>query len=364
MDSLLIPKHVFVERCVSDSQVVRNIKKNFPNCRLQVVDQISELKNATCDQDNEAIEIINFKGKFLKPCPGTKNYICCGYKILHFGEQCSVGCRYCILQAYFSTTRLKLFANWDRMLSETDSVLRSCPEKFFRIGTGEFTDSLLLDPVTEFSRVIVPFFARYENCVLELKTKTDHIEWLEGLPHRGRTIVAWSMNAPLVATRHEGRAAPLERRIQCGKTCLEWGYRLAFHFDPMIFYEGWEKDYREAVDLIFENVASERIVWISLGCFRFMPALKNIIEEKYPNIDMIYGEFIQGLDGKMRYFKDIRIMMYRKMLEWIHGYDPGVCVYLCMESPEVWEATFGFNPSEKGGLPGMLDVAAQSKCGD
>ena len=361
MNPKLIPRDIFVEKSVIDQPIIHNIRKNHAECRLHFVDHIIPGES---DEDRPAIEVIDFKGKFLKPCPGTRNYICCGYQILHFGEQCSIGCTYCILQAYFSSTRLRLFANWDRMLNETKSVLKNNPQRFFRIGTGEFTDSLLLDPITEFSTLIVPFFALFPNCVLELKTKTDHIELLKDLDHRGRTIVAWSLNSNRVIFREEGLAVPLSRRLECAKRCMEWGYRLAFHFDPMIYYEGWEVDYREVIDLVFSNTDPDKIVWISLGCFRFMPALKNIIEEKYPGSDIIYGEFIQGLDGKMRYFKDIRIEMYSKMLEWIREHDPDVCVYLCMESPEIWKAAFGFVPAEKGGLPKMLDMAAQTKCGD
>ncbi len=357
----MIPKDITVERAVKDFRIVQNITRNCPDCRLKVVDRVDQDKN---DDSTRSIEIIDFKGKFLKPCPGTRNYICCGYKILHFGEQCSIGCRYCILQAYFTSTKLRLFANWHQMLEETETVLKENGDRFFRIGTGEFTDSLLLDPLTEFSRLIVPFFSHFSNSILELKTKTDHITNLEGLEHGGRTIVAWSMNSHLVTARDEGLAVPLERRIECAKMCLEWGYRLAFHFDPMIYYDGWERDYKEVVDLIFNNICSKRIVWISLGCFRFMPALKGLIELKYPDSNIVYGEFIQGLDGKMRYFKDIRVMMYKKMVEWITDYDPDLCVYLCMESPEIWKSAFGFNPAERGGLPKMLDQAAQAKCGE
>ena len=361
MNPALIPKDVYIEKSVADFPIVRNIRKNHANSNIHIVDKIYP---GIADDRTPAIEVIDFKGRFLKPCPGTKNYICCGYRILHFGEQCSVGCTYCILQAYFSSNRLRLFANWDQMLEETEHVLKENSRTFFRIGTGEFTDSLLLDPITEFSKIVVPFFAHFPNCVLELKTKTDHVDHLEGLKHAGRTIVAWSMNSRRIISSEEGRAVSLERRLECARLCVNWGYRLAFHFDPMIYYEGWEEGYREVIELIFDKLDPEKIVWISLGCFRFMPALKNIIEEKYPESNIIYGEFILGIDGKMRYFKDIRIMMYKKMVKWITDFAPGVCVYLCMESREIWEKAFGFTPDRRGGLPKMLDKAAQFKCGD
>ncbi|OQY57486.1 MAG: hypothetical protein B6245_16810, partial [Desulfobacteraceae bacterium 4572_88] len=59
------------------------------------------------------------------------------------------------------------------------------------------------------------------------------------------------------------------------------------------------------------------VVWISLGTFRFMPSLKPIIQDRFPDSKIIYGEFIPGLDGKMRYFKPLRIRLY-------HGVRDGI----------------------------------------
>ena len=359
MHPVFVPKRVVVEKTKIDAPVVANIMKNVPGIEVEMVERmpISPL------YDPGSIEIVDFKGDLLRACPGTRRYICCGYKILHFGLQCSVGCTYCILQAYYNTPNLRLFANWTQMCEDVRNKVSMNPDVFFRVGTGEFTDSLLLDPYTEFSSVIVPLFSEFQNAILELKTKTHHIKNLEKQPHCGRTIVSWSMNSLPVVRKEEGFAVSIEQRLQAAKTCESWGYRLGFHFDPIIFYQGWEEDYKLIVDKIFKTLGSSRIVWISLGCFRFMPSLKSFIQSKYPRSSIVYGEFVPGLDGKMRYFKKIRVEIYRKMYRWISSYNPGVCVYLCMEGRDVWKEALGFTPEEKGGLSAMLDGAAKEKCG-
>jgi spore photoproduct lyase len=105
------------------------------------------------------------------------------------------------------------------------------------------------------------------------------------------------------------------------------------------------------------------VVWISLGTFRFMPDLKPIIQDRFPESKIVYGEFINGLDGKMRYFKPLRIALYRRIIRCIQEIAPAVTVYFCMEDDEVWQKTFGFIPSEKGGLENMLDQSAIAHCG-
>jgi spore photoproduct lyase len=138
---------------------------------------------------------------------------------------------------------------------------------------------------------------------------------------------------------------------------------LGFHFDPLIIYKGCEEEYRYVIEQIFKHVSSDNIVWISLGTFRYMPPLKSIIQKRFPDSKIVYGEFIPGLDGKMRYFKPLRIALYRKMVSWIKEFAPRVLIYLCMEDEEVWQKSLGFMPSDRGGLPKMLDEAAVKHCG-
>jgi spore photoproduct lyase len=301
------------------------------------------------------------KGAFLKDCPGTRFYTCCGYKILNIGTFCNMDCSYCILQAYFHPPLLQYFVNTDDLCSELDKLFAS--NRVYRVGTGEFTDSLLWEPWTNLSNLLVPKFSDQNCAVLELKTKTSAIAGLKRLTHNRKTIVSWSLNTDPVIRKEELRTVSLLTRLKAASKCESWGYPLGFHFDPLIIYKGCEEEYRYVIEQIFKHVSSDNIVWISLGTFRYMPPLKSIIQKRFPDSKIVYGEFIPGLDGKMRYFKPLRIALYRKMVSWIKEFAPRVLIYLCMEDEEVWQKSLGFMPSDRGGLPKMLDEAAVKHCG-
>ena len=354
------PSRVIVEAEVAGSPLVATLRRNLPLASFEVVDRLPE---GSVPFSPEILEVVSFRGKMAKTCPGTSHYLCCGYKILHFGIQCSLDCTYCILQAYLNQPNLRLFGNIGDALGELEQELAQNPTTLYRFGTGEFTDSLLLDPFTELSRQLVPFFGRQPNGVLELKTKTDFIGNLRDLDHRGHTLVAWSLNAPTVRAREESKAAPLRERLQAARQCAEWGYSLAFHFDPMIEHPNWRQGYGETLDRLFEAIDPNRIVWISLGCLRFMPSLKPILQSRHPKSRILSGEFIRGLDGKMRYFRDIRAEMYAFMVDRIRRAAPECCVYLCMEGEDLWREAFGFSPLERDGLPAMLDKAVFRRMG-
>jgi len=300
------------------------------------------------------------RGTFVRECPGTRAYTCCGYMILHVGTYCAMDCAYCILQAYFHPPVLQLFINRERLEAELDQALAS--RRFRRIGTGEFTDSLIWEWWSELSAPLISRFARQSHACLELKTKTTAVSGFKDIPHNHKTIMAWSLNTEAVIHANERGTASLSARLAAARHCASWGYPLAFHFDPMMIYEGCAADYRDVVRRIFHHVPAGQVVWISMGSFRFMPDLKPLIQKRFPRSRIVYGEFIQGLDQKMRYFKPLRIRLYREVYLAIREFAPEVMVYLCMEDEEVWRKAFNCSPQELGGLSAMLDRSAIAHC--
>jgi spore photoproduct lyase len=306
--------------------------------------------------DKKTLSLMSFRGEFLKPCPGTgEGYICCGYQILNIGTNCPLNCSYCILQAYINQPSLRVFANLPEHLPEIGTRIDKEPERIWRIGTGEFTDSLALDPIAGWHEWLLPFFSSRKNAVLELKSKTDNIRALIESPYRDRIIVSWSLNSPWIASHEEHLAPSLERRIKAASECQKAGFVIGFHFDPLITHTDWRDQYKRTLDLIDRYIAPRRLIWISLGAMRYMPKLKPIIQSRHKDSSVLNGEFVPGLDGKMRYFKPIRIELYGFLREIIKSWHPDPGLYLCMERPEVWLESMGWSPEDSDGLSSFLD---------
>jgi spore photoproduct lyase len=359
---------IFIDDTVSGLPVVQKICESSPGVPQVTVSDVTSVYDAVQQAGDPIAEgkrtlfITRNRGRFLRPCPGTSSYICCGYQILHIGTFCSMDCAYCILQAYFNPPVLRVFVNHDEMFSELNRLRTdACP--FHRIGTGEFTDSLIWESLLPLSGALVSTFAGQDHAVLELKTKTVAIEGLAHLSHNRKTIMAWSLNTPAVIKREERRTTSLDARLDAAARAEKWGYPLAFHFDPLVIYDGWRQDYRQVIRRLFESVDPENIVWISIGSFRFIPSLKPIIQRRFSDSRLLLGEFIRGIDKKMRYFKPLRIEIYRAIVGWIKATAPDVCVYFCMEDEEVWQKVLGYLPEEKGGLSRILDESAARHCG-
>ncbi|MCD6319935.1 MAG: DNA photolyase [Candidatus Desulfofervidaceae bacterium] len=345
---LYFPQKVLIDRTVLESDYTQEILARLKNIPQEVVDS-KHIQGSVYDY--HILYLTQNKGRFFRPCPCTnKNfYLSCEYRILEVGTNCIFNCTYCILQSYLNQPFIQVYTNLDKLFAELDSLT-----DFYRIGTGELTDSLFLDHITHLSTYLVPYFGKRKNLILELKTKSTVIDNLKGLAHNRHTVVSWSLNAPEITAQEESEAPGLKERLVAARKCQDWGYLLGFHFDPIIYFPGWETEYQKTIALLFQHIRPENIAWISLGTFRFMPSLKSVIQRRFPQSKIIYGEFIPALDAKRRYFKPLRIHIYKKMLKWIKEYAPDVLVYLCMERPEVWQKVFGFVPEDIQ-LKEMLD---------
>lgn len=300
--------------------------------------------NYVLPKDEKAIVYKINKGKFLQPCPGTPHYICCGYYVLSPVENCPFSCTYCILNAYFKTNHIVVYVNIDKMLQELETIDSKLIK---RIGTGEFSDSIAIEATRFYLPKLLEFFEKRPDLFLELKTKSNYIpeEFYKKLYKN--VIFAWSLNSKKIAKEEELKTASITERLKSAKIMTELGYKVSFHFDPIIYYEGWESDYKETIEELFSEINPKSIVWISLGTLRFIPQLKDTAMTLYPNTDIFDGEFIKGLDGKSRYFRKKRVAIYKTILKMIRAYDRDVFIYLCMENRDVWQEVFSMPMTSK-----------------
>ncbi len=345
------PEKVFVERAVAESVITRNVLGNLPMAQVEWIDEAGQMVdksrrwNPSIARAKQSLVLARHPGRFFKPCPagttktGRRN-VCCNYFVVNFASNCHMECSYCYLQAYLNLPYMVVHANVEDLLDELGQVFSSNPRSHYRVGTGELADSLALDSLTGYSRPLVEFFAGFTNAALEFKTKSNCVENLLQLDHRGRTVVSWSINPPTVVQAEEHKTASFEQRLAAAEKCSAAGYPIVFHFDPLIHYPEWEKDYRSLVEEIFQRIPPRSVPWVSLGALRMPPRLKALVRERFPRSGLPLGELLPTEDGKLRYFKPIRVEMLSKMRAWITAASPQTRIYSCMENTDVWQKVF------------------------
>lgn len=349
MVNRFLPDEIWIERSEVDTPLARIVLDRLSDRPVHVVDDVRVAEPGDFAAGKRRLVLQRHRGTFLRHCPaGTDGLICCNYLVLNLASNCPLDCSYCFLQAYVANNpAIKAFTNVEEALAEVAAVVRAHPDRSFRVGTGEVADSLALDPATGLSRLLVPFFAELPNASLELKTKTDCIDDLLALDSKGRVVVSWSVNAPAIVADDERGAAPLAVRLAAAARVQAAGYRLGFHFDPLVEFDGWEEGYRRTIEAIFAAVDRTAVAWVSLGSLRLTPPLERVMRSRGLARHVLGSELVLGADGKARVWQGLRIRMYRFMVEQLRRFAPDLTIYLCMESAAVWQAVMHEIPSDR-----------------
>ena len=162
-------KTVFVEKTVKHYQWVDELLDYFINNGAAII-EIDDAKLMIEEYSDFPYPINNYgfdklllarqKGSFYRPCPCSPKTIRCGYYFLSVGLGCPIDCSYCFLQGFLNTSFPVLYVNFDDLEQELNLLEKemSNKNKYLRIGTGEMTDSLVFEPITNYAKYIAKLF--------------------------------------------------------------------------------------------------------------------------------------------------------------------------------------------------------------
>lgn len=293
------PAEIFVDRTVAALPYTQRILSKFPQVPVQTVEEIKLLKKPReMGSAKKTLLLAPMKADPLKEFRAMTQSSERPYFSLNLISNCHLECTYCILQSYLANNpAITIFANLEAILEKLEKGLPSLAPMSV-VGTGKIADSLALDEITEHAPLLVDLFARQQRVLLEFKTKSEKVDALLKLDHRGRTVVSWSINPPSLIEREEYKTASFEERAAAARQVAEAGYKVGFHFDPLIIHRGWKRNYKEVVERIFDVLKPSQIAWISLGALRFPFRQKRIIQKRFPKNESL----LQGLTSSHQTF--------------------------------------------------------------
>jgi spore photoproduct lyase len=356
---------IYIDESVADHPLTLEALRRFPNTPVQHLaaydETVETIRKTTGDvfgAGKRTLALTRFKGSLHKKCPGiSPGMVCCNYYVVNLLKNCMYDCSYCFLQDFLQNNPLLVaYVNVENLLEELDQVFTAHPNRIFRVGTGELTDSLALDTVIPYSQRLIPFFNQRENAVLELKTKSICVENLLNQDSPRNVIVSWSLNPQTIIDREEKGTPGLQQRLEAARQCANKGYKIGIHLDPIIIFPGWEKAYYELVDNIFKVLSPSQIEWVSLGSFRYRGPLKQIIKERHEDTLLFTGEHVASKDGKYRYLRPLRNQIYESLRDALKKYSANLNVYMCMETREIWEGVTGKMPRSDEKLDKFFDL--------
>ena len=352
---------IYIHEDSRDSEVSSRVQSIFPVDKIEFVTARpfpkieGELSAAEFARSKRHLFLTPYRGKFFKRCPGSRpGLACCNYFVLNWGLQCDMNCSYCYLQTFINTPVLTVYTNLDDALNELRDLKMA--DHVLRMGTGETVDSLSLDELTLYSHRLISFFRDYPKWQLEFKTKSAKVGQFLDVAHSGNVIVSWSVNPQNIISAEEHLTASLTDRLRAAQACIEKGFKVSFHIDPMIWHESWQESYGELVDEIARRFAPSQIPYMSVGALRFQPEQRGIMRERFGlNSYVTRAETFPSRDGKWRYDEKLRQEMFRFVIDRFRAHDPEWRLFMCMETPETWLKTTGSSPFKKSEMNELFD---------
>ena len=208
-------------------------------------------------------------------CPvRSDRTLCCNLKTIDAVQNCSFGCSYCTIQTFYGD-RVTVDRDLGRKLREIDLDDR----RFYHIGTGQSSDSLVWGNRAGMLDELCRFAAEHPNVLLELKTKSSNVSYFLDRQVPANLVCSWSLNTAAVIEHEEHFTASLERRLAAARRFADGGRRVAFHFHPMVHHDGWDTEYPALAERLLDEFAPQEVAFVSMGSVTF---IKPVIEADPP----------------------------------------------------------------------------------
>ncbi len=251
---------------------------------------------------------------------------------------CPYGCKYCYLagtRGVWYSPSVKIYVNLPEMIERIGRVANRLaqPTAFY---LGKLQDGLALDPLTAYSSVLVPFFARHPWAQQVILTKSASVDRLLNLDHGGRTILSWSLNPPEVAEAFEENVPFVRERLEAMRHCAERGYPVRAVLMPIIPVTGWRRVYDAFLTELLRTVSLQRLTFGGICIYK---GARRLMESKLGQDNAISRQIAEDSsqgDGRARYSTLLRREMYEHMIGCARRVNPRVELALCLEDIELW----------------------------
>lgn len=270
-------------------------------------------------------------------CPvASEETVCCNLRTIDAVESCGFGCSYCTIQTFYGDRVV-----FDSRLREKLQGIDLDPDRFYHIGTGQSSDSLIWGNREGLLDALFHFARSRPNVLLELKTKSKNVDYLLQNDVPRNVVVSWSLSTPTLIANEEHFTASLEERLTAARRFADSGGRVAFHFHPIIHYDEWAEDYRDVVDRVLSGFDPSEVLFLSFGSLTFIKPVVKAIRRRAWESKILQAELVPTAKGKLSYPEELKKELFSHLYGLFQPWHSKVFMYLCMEEARFWTSTFG-----------------------
>ncbi|MGI5818763.1 MAG: spore photoproduct lyase family protein [Armatimonadota bacterium] len=269
-----------------------------------------------------------------------RNGLCRNAYDLHSAWGCLHACDYCNIGTF-----LNIHLNLEEMVERLPAILDE--HAWCRLWKYDnITDTITFEPEYGASELMIGAFAGRDDQYLMLYTKSDNVDHLLGLDHRGHTIISWTISSETVAREVEKNSPGTLERIEAARKCQAAGYHVRARFSPIVPVRGWREESARMIEAYLTRVRPDVITMDTLALLGY-DRLRGCFEIEL--LDPVYVEACREIyeadehpgkpywpAGKQMFPHRLRLDILRFYVDEIRRHDADVPISFCDETPEIW----------------------------
>ena len=296
--------HIYVEKKILNNKNTLEILSKFKDVKIIEIENYKEVFSSN-NQDFHLQKL----GQKLILASNKANMIYEGAVVCESFENdnfyytssiinCVYDCEYCYLQGVYSSGNIVIFVDIEKVFEEVEELYNKLKTLYLCISYD--TDLLAIENICGFSEKWYYFIEDKKDLKIELRTKSGNIDKFLNLKPLDNFIIAFTLSPENLALKNEKYTASFKNRVKAIKKLQEKGWKVRICIDPLIYSDNFEKNYRQMIEYLFNEIKKEKVIDVSIGVFRISKEYLKKMRNQNQNSEILYYPF-ECIDGVYTY---------------------------------------------------------------
>lgn len=258
---------IYVEKRTENYELTKKILAKFSDAQILWIDHYKNIfdKKIGNQKLTPAIIIAKEENPNLLQVPNNYWY---PWKSFFFRTSlnCVFDCEYCYLKGNFKTQYPVIFVNYEDIKIEIIKKINELRTDGYKdqitLYASNYSDIQWLDSLSNFNENFIPFAEKFENVLMESRTKSANIDSILSINNWipfNNTEISFSLNPEEIITTYEKWIAPLPARIKAINTLLDKNYKVWLRFLPLLPIPNYENIYKDFLTKLKKEIDIKKV---------------------------------------------------------------------------------------------------------
>ena len=258
---------IYVEKRTENYELTKKILAKFSDAQILWIDHYKNIfdKKIGNQKLTPAIIIAKEENPNLLQVPNNYWY---PWKSFFFRTSlnCVFDCEYCYLKGNFKTQYPVIFVNYEDIKIEILKKINELRTDWYKdqitLYASNYSDIQWLDSLSNFNENLIPFVEKFENVLMETRTKSANIDSILSINNWipfNNTEISFSLNPEEIITTYEKWTAPLPARIKAINTLLDKNYKVWLRFLPLLPIPNYENIYKDFLTKLKKEIDIKKV---------------------------------------------------------------------------------------------------------